>query len=583
MRARFLATLLMFGSAGVSAAPSTKVALRIAPELDQQYPLLRSIVSASGVAEIAEPADLLLTTGEELNDYAELDPVEGSSLNTVRLGKFASGEAQSALPRVLALLQRQKALIDLAKGSPPGGIEICRVDRDHPDKCLPKTEASAQGGWLSTAFRNRSAAPKFVAIVETSADLAIKARALHGSDFVVRLKPGERLFVPPSGFGSTGTSYQVVLVSDAPFDPSRFAQPSSLGSSITCYVRLYPECVATAPPQTPMDGLSGKAFAYADQDRAYDAEEAPPPAMGGGYQVTRGDAEWMVELYAVHDYSAKQIEDDKKLPALQQQHLAERSPEELAHACGGTIIGRDLVLTAAHCVATGRFLPPNESRVFDDRRVRVGSLLIGRGGETRAIVGMVIHQGYTGLGTGLPNDIALLLLKSDEPVRLGVPSLKVASILPKSGSTLAGLGWGFTQSVAQGANINLNESNQVQHNPQMLQVAQLEVIGATACSKRVNAKLQAGMLCLVTPRSVAASGGRPTFSCRGDSGGPLVRNYRSGEEELVGLTSWSLGCGDKDTPSVYTDVAHFSRWVDAARKAIRPGTVVRVGDPPQSP
>jgi secreted trypsin-like serine protease len=328
--------------------------------------------------------------------------------------------------------------------------------------------------------------------------------------------------------------------------------------------------------------LSGKAFAYADQDRAYDAEEPPPPAMGGGYQVTRGDAEWMVELYAVHDYTAKQIEDDEKLPPLQQQHLAERSPEELAHACGGTIIGRDLVLTAAHCVATGRFLPPNESRVFDDRRVRVGSLLIGRGGETRAIVGMVIHQGYTGLGTGLPNDIALLLLKSDEPVRLGVPSLKVASTFPKSGSTLAGLGWGFTQSVARGANINLNGSNQVQHNPQMLQVAQLEVIGATDCNKRVNAKLQVGMLCLVTPRSVTASGGRPTFSCRGDSGGPLVRNYRSSDEELVGLTSWSLGCGDKNTPSVYTDVAYFSRWVDAARKAIRPGAVIRVGDPTRS-
>jgi secreted trypsin-like serine protease len=78
---------------------------------------------------------------------------------------------------------------------------------------------------------------------------------------------------------------------------------------------------------------------------------------------------------------------------------------------------------------------------------------------------------------------------------------------------------------------------------------------------------------------VLASGGAPTFSCRGDSGGPLVRNYGSTTEELVGLTSWSLGCGYKDTPSVYTDAAYFSRWVEAARKAIRPGSIIRIGDP----
>jgi secreted trypsin-like serine protease len=87
------------------------------------------------------------------------------------------------------------------------------------------------------------------------------------------------------------------------------------------------------------------------------------------------------------------------------------------------------------------------------------------------------------------------------------------------------------------------------------------------------------MLCLVTPKSVVASGGPATFSCRGDSGGPLVRNYGSTNEELVGLTSWSLGCGYKDTPSVYTDAAYFSRWVEAARKAIRSGAIIRVGDP----
>ena len=158
------------------------------------------------------------------------------------------------------------------------------------------------------------------------------------------------------------------------------------------------------------------------------------------------------------------------------------------------MIGRDLVLTAAHCVATGRFLPPNEARIFTDRRVRLGSLLLGRGGETRAIVGMVVHQGYTGQGSGLPNDIALLLLKSDEPVRLGIRSLNVSVAMPTPGADLVGLGWGYTQAVAPGANVLMSMSDQLQHNPDSLQAAPLEVLAGPDCNKRVNNMLKAGML-----------------------------------------------------------------------------------------
>jgi len=580
MRARFLATLLLLASASAATAPASKVAIRIAPEVDSQYPQLRAQIASSGAAEVAEPADLLLTTGDELNDYGELDPITGSDFNTVRLGKFASGEVQAALPRVLALLQRQKSLIAIGAGPSPSGVEICKVDRDHPSKCLPTAEANKNDRWPSTAILNQSAEPKFVAVVETWADLGIKVTAVRGEDDVIRLAPGGRIVVSPPGSGAEGISHQVVLVSDKPFDPSTFAQPSSLGSSVTCYSRLYPECVANAPPLPPTIELSAVAFAYADQDRVWDKEDPLPPAMGGGTPVTRGSADWMVEIYDTHPYTPAEIQADNRLPAGQQKHLGDRTPEERAHTCGGTMIGRDLVLTAAHCVATGRFLAPNEARIFTDRRVRLGSLLLGRGGETRAIVGMVIHQGYTGIGAGLPDDIALLLVKSDEPIRIGVRSLKVTSTFPKVGSTFAGLGWGFTQAVAADGNINLNTYQQVQRNPQLLQMAPLEVIGADDCNKRVDHKLSAGMLCLVTPGSIVARGGAATFSCRGDSGGPLVRDYYGESEELVGLTSWSIGCGDK--PSVYTDVAYFSAWIGAARKAIKPGAVIRIGDPPRS-
>jgi len=579
MRARFLAALFLVCGTGAGAAP--KVALRIAPEVDRQYPQLRLDISKSGVAEVAEPAELLLTTGDELSDYAELDPVGEFHTDIIRLGKLTSGDAQAVLPRVLALVQRQKAVIDLAKGRAPDGIEACKVDSQQPHKCLPEAQVRIQGALAPILVRNSSGEAKFITVLETTSKLGIGLTELRASEEITRLAPGQHILISPSGFGTIGESHQIVIVSDHGFDPSAFVQPSPFTSNATCFVRAYPDCVRDVRPLPTLAGLSAIGFTYQDQNRR-PGEDEMQPAMGGGQPVARGDADWMVELYSTLPYSAAEIEADKKLPVAEQKYLAQRTPAELAHACGGTMIGRDLVLTAAHCVATGRFLPPNEARIFTDRRVRLGSLLLGRGGETRAIVGMVVHQGYTGQGSGLPNDIALLLLKSDEPVRLGIRSLNVSVAMPTPGADLVGLGWGYTKAVAPGANVLMSMSDQLQHNPDSLQAAPLEVLAGPDCNKRVNNMLKAGMMCLVTPRAVAAASGAPTFSCRGDSGGPLVRNYGTSKEELAGLTSWSLGCGYKDTPSVYTDTAYFSRWIDAARKAIKPGVVIRIGDPAAS-
>ena len=577
-----VAASLLFAAPCIAAAPSaqgppgtsSKVGLQIAPELERDWPQLRRAIGASGVAEIAEPADLTLSTGQE-SDFAELRSDEGDfSLYQVRLGRLSTGDAQSVLPRVLGLLQRQKALFALAHGPAPDAVTACKVSDQEPDKCLPDSVVESVGAMLSTAVHNRSGGPKFIAVLEASSALGISAIPIRGQETMARLSAGERIVIPPAVEADvSGTVHEIVVMSDRPFDPAALTQPTPYGSTATCFVRLYPDCVAKVPPLPSIAGLSAVGFTYGN-------DQEPGPAMGGGVMADRGDADWMVELFSMLPYSAEEIEADSKLPPDKRQNLAERSPEERAHACGGTMIAPDLVLTAAHCVATGRFLPPNEARIFHDRRVRIGSLRLGRGGETRAIDGVVIHAGYTGLGSGLPDDIALLLLKRDEPVHLAPRPLKVSSTIPALGTTLIGLGWGYTQEVAPGTNIAVDlATNQTRHNPDILQQAPLEVISASDCNRRVNGKLRPGMLCLVTPRSVLASGGAPTFSCRGDSGGPLVRNYGSTTEELVGLTSWSLGCGYKDTPSVYTDAAYFSRWVEAARKAIRPGAIIRIGDP----
>ena len=47
---------------------------------------------------------------------------------------------------------------------------------------------------------------------------------------------------------------------------------------------------------------------------------------------------------------------------------------------------------------------------------------------------------------------------------------------------------------------------------------------------------------------------------QGDSGGPLVCKFQDTWVQ-VGIVSWGFGCGRRNVPGVYTDIASYAEWI----------------------
>ncbi|XP_056221498.1 transmembrane protease serine 9-like [Seriola aureovittata] len=218
------------------------------------------------------------------------------------------------------------------------------------------------------------------------------------------------------------------------------------------------------------------------------------------------------------------------------------------HVCGGSLINREWVVSAAHCFSS---TSTSGWQVSLGRQNLQGT---NPNEVSRTVARIILHPNYD--SDSSDNDIALLRLSS--PVMftdyIRPVCLAASDSVFNNGTDSWVTGWG---AVNEGVSLPF---------PQTLQEVEVPVLGNRQCN------------CLngvgtVTDNMICAgvlAGGKD--SCQGDSGGPIVSKQGSVWVQS-GIVSFGFGCARPNLPGVYSRVSRYQSWINSFISSDKPGFV----------
>ena len=212
----------------------------------------------------------------------------------------------------------------------------------------------------------------------------------------------------------------------------------------------------------------------------------------------------------------------------------------MGHFCGGSLIAKDVVLSAAHC-AGGRY-----------------KVVIGRhdldnfSGDEIQMEYEIPHPNYNSRTTN--NDYNLVFLQRPTTANVNLVNINADASRPRPGDPVTVMGWGDTVA-----------ADDIQRLSDVLRDVEVNVISNEECEKSkgyaggwyqdYDGAISSSMLCAKDINE---------DSCQGDSGGPIVirGNDKSGSDDVqVGVVSWGIGCATQQFPGVYARVSSVYDWI----------------------